>query len=98
MLKLRSMVDHNSRILEFTLDKCVLKLLRDFAVKEFFSYESLHTRKEEKLSTDELLPRGVQDSPLSYFRPTSRSSQESEGFFFPTSYIQGQVRETQGSR
>ena len=36
------------------LDKCVFKLLRDFAVEEFFSYESRNTRKEEKSSTDEL--------------------------------------------
>ena len=59
----------------------MFKLLRDFAVKELFSYESLNARKEEKLSTDELPPRGVQDSPLSFFCPTSCSSQESEGFF-----------------
>ncbi len=59
----------------------MFKLLRDFAVEEIFSYESLNARKEEKLSTDELPPRGVQDSPLNFFCPTSRSSQESEGFF-----------------
>ncbi len=58
----------------------MFKLLRDFPVEEFFSYESLNARKEEKLSTDELPPRGVQDSLLSFFCPTSRSSQESEGF------------------
>jgi hypothetical protein len=63
------------------LDKCMFKLLQDFAVKEIFSYELLNARKEEKLSTDELPPRGVQDSPLSFFCPTSRSSQESKGFF-----------------
>ncbi len=67
---------------EFTLDKCVFKLLRDFAVKEYFSYESLNTRKEEKLITDKLPRRGVQDSPLSFFCPTSHSSQESKGFFY----------------
>jgi hypothetical protein len=77
------------------LDKCVFKLLRDFAVEEMFSYELLDTRKEEKLSTEELPPRGVQDSPLSFFCPTSCSSQESEGFFLPMSYIQGQVQESQ---
>ncbi len=49
------------------LDKCMFKLLRDFAVEEMFSYESLHARKEEKLSTDELPPIEVQDSPLSFF-------------------------------
>jgi hypothetical protein len=75
----------------------MFKLLQEFAVEEFFSYELLDARKEEKLSTDELPPRGVQDSGLSFFCPTSRSSQESEGFFLPTSYIQGQVRESQGS-
>ena len=72
------MVDHNSRIRKFMLDKCVFKLLQDFAVKVIFSYESLNPRKEEKLSTDELSPRGVQDSLLSFFCPTSCSSQESE--------------------
>ncbi len=35
---------------------------------------------------------------LSFFCPTSRSSQENEGFFLPTSYIQGEVRKNQGSR
>ena len=59
----------------------MFKLLRDFAVEFFFSYELLNARKEEKLSTDELPPRGVQDSPLSFFCPTSCSNQESEGFF-----------------
>ncbi len=49
------------------LDKCVFKLLRNFAVKEFFSYESLNARKEEKLSTDELPMRRGLDSPLSFF-------------------------------
>ncbi len=63
------------------LDKCMFKLLQDFAVKEFFSHKLLNARKKEKLSTDELPPRGVQDSPLSFFCPTSRSSQEREGFF-----------------
>ncbi len=59
----------------------MFKLLQDFAIEEIFSYESLNARKEEKLSTDELPPRGVQDSPLSFFCPMSHSSQESEGFF-----------------
>jgi hypothetical protein len=47
------------------LDRCMFKLLRDFAVEEFFSYESLNARKQR--------------------------------IFLPTSYIQGQVRESQGS-
>ena len=47
------------------LNKCVFKLLRDFAVKEIFSYESLNARKQR--------------------------------IFLPMSYIQGQVRESQGS-
>jgi hypothetical protein len=59
----------------------MFKLLQDFAVEEFFSYELLNARKEEKLSTDELPPRGVQDLPLSFFCPTSRSSQEAKDFF-----------------
>ncbi len=47
------------------LDKCVFKLLRDFAIEEIISYESLNARKQR--------------------------------IFLPTSYIQGQVRESQGS-
>jgi hypothetical protein len=35
----------------------MFKLLRDFAVKEFFSYKLLNARKEEKSSTDELPTR-----------------------------------------
>jgi hypothetical protein len=65
---------------------------RDFAVEEFFSYESLHARKEENLSTDDLRPRGVQDSPLSFFCPTSHSSQESEGFFSRRATYKGKYR------
>ncbi len=45
--------------------------------KNFFSYESLNTRKEEKSSTNELRTRFA----VEFFYPTSRSSQESEGFF-----------------
>jgi hypothetical protein len=41
------------------------------------------------LSTDELPPRGVQDSPLSFFCPTSRSNQESEGFFYQRATYKG---------
>jgi hypothetical protein len=57
----------------------------------------LNARKEEKLSTNELPTRRGWDSPSSFFCPTSCSNQESIGFFLPTSYIQGQVRESQGS-
>jgi hypothetical protein len=67
----------------------VFKLLRDFTAEEFFSYQLLNVRKEEKLSTDELPPRGVQDSPLSFFCPTSHSSQESKGFFCPQATYKG---------
>jgi hypothetical protein len=74
------------------LDKCVFKLLQDFAVKEIFSYESLNARKEEKLITNELPPRGVQDSPLSFFCLTSRSNQESEGFFCRRATYKGKYR------
>ncbi len=72
----------------------MFKLLRDFAVEEIFSYEWLNARKEEKLSTDKLPPREVQDWPLSYELLKSRKRR----IFLPTSYIQGQVRESQGSR
>jgi hypothetical protein len=67
----------------------VFKLLQDFAVEEILSYESLNARKEEKLSTNELPPRGVQDSPLSFFCPTSRSSQESKGFVYRQATYKG---------
>ncbi len=55
-------------------------------------------KKEEKSSTDELPPRGVQDSPLSFFCPTSRSIQESEGFFSGELHTRAdEVRESRGS-
>ncbi len=66
--------------------------------RRIFFLQVVSRKKEEKLSTDELPTKRVQDSPLSFFCPTSRSIQESEGFFLPTSYIQGQVGESQGSR
>jgi hypothetical protein len=59
----------------------VFKLLQDFAVEEFFSYESLNAKKEEKLSTNKLPTRRGKDLPLSLFCPTSRSNQESGGLF-----------------
>jgi hypothetical protein len=71
----------------------VFKLLRDFAVEEFFSYESLNARKEEKSSTDELPTRFAVEFFLSYKLLKSRKRR----IFLPTSYIQGQVRESQGS-
>jgi hypothetical protein len=49
--------------------------------RRFFFLQVVSRKKEEKLSTDELPTRRVQDSPLSFFCPTSRSLQESEGFF-----------------
>jgi hypothetical protein len=79
------------------IDKCVFKLLRDFAIEEIFSYESLNARKEEHLSTNELPPRGVQDSPLSFFLSYESLKSRKQRIFLPTSYIQGQVRESQGS-
>jgi hypothetical protein len=51
------------------LDKCVFKLLRDFAVEEIFSYESLNARKEEKLSTDELHTRASTGKPRKLLSP-----------------------------
>ncbi len=51
------------------LDKCVFKLLQDFAVEEFFSYESLNARKEEKLSTDELHTRASTGKPRKPLSP-----------------------------
>ncbi len=59
----------------------MFKLLRDFAVKEIFSYESLNSRKEEKLSTDKLPPRGVQDLPLSFFVLRVAQVKEAKDFF-----------------
>ena len=59
----------------------MFKLLRDFAVEEFFSYESLNTRKEEKSSTDELPTRKVQDSPLSFFCPQVAQFKKAMDFF-----------------
>ncbi len=51
-------------------------------LRRIFFPTSRLTQEREKLSTDKLPPRGVQDSPLSFFCPTSCSSQESEGFFY----------------
>jgi hypothetical protein len=55
----------------------VLKLLRDFAVKEIFPTSRLtQERKKNQVPTSYL-----QDLPLSFFCPTSCSIKESEGFF-----------------
>jgi hypothetical protein len=48
------------------------------------------TQERRKISTDKLPTRRVQDSPLSFFCPTSRSIQGKQRIFLPTSYIQGQ--------
>ncbi len=75
----------------------MFKLLRDFTVEEFFSYELLNARKEEYwvptsyLQEKDKIRRRVF---LSYESLKSRKRR----IFLPTSYIQGQVRESQGSR
>jgi hypothetical protein len=63
------------------LDKCLFKLLREFAIEEIFSYELLNARKEENLSTNELPPRGVQDSPLSFFVLRVAQVKKAKDFF-----------------
>ncbi len=94
-LRLAIRLDQNSRIREFTLDKCVFKLLRDFAVEEFLSYESLDARKEEyQRATSKRSTRFAVEFFLSYKSLKSRKRR----IFLPTSYRQGQVRESQGSR
>ncbi len=56
-------------------------------------------QEREKSSTDELPPRGVRDLPLSFFCPTSRSSQESKGFFYQRATYKGSWSTgSQGSR
>jgi hypothetical protein len=74
----------------------VVQVTTRFAVKDFFSYESFHARKKKnQVPTSYLL----QDSPLSFFCPTSRSSQESEGFFFQRATYKGRWSTgSQGSR
>ncbi len=59
----------------------LFKLLRDFAVEEFFSYESLNARKEEKLSTDELPTRRGWDSPSSFFVLRVAQIEKAKDFF-----------------
>ncbi len=59
----------------------MFKLLREFAIEEIFSYKLLNARKEEKLSTDELPPRGVQDLPLSYFVLRVAEVKKAKDFF-----------------
>jgi hypothetical protein len=49
------------------------------------------------MSTDELPPREVQDLPLSFFVLRVAQVRKAKDFL-PMSYIQGQVRESQGSR
>ncbi len=55
----------------------MFKLLRDSPSKNFFSYESFHARKKK----NQVPTSYLQDSPLSFFCPTSCSIRESEGFF-----------------
>ncbi len=84
-------------ILEFTLDKCVFKLLRDLAVEEFFSYEMFNARKEEKLSTDELPTRRL-DSPSIFFVLRVAQFKKLEDFLYDELHTMAmEVRESQGS-
>jgi hypothetical protein len=61
------------------------KLLQEFAVEENFPTSRL-TQKKEKF----VYRRATYKIRRQVFCPTSCSRQESEGFFLPTSYIQGQ--------
>ncbi len=72
----------------------MFKLLRDFAVEDFFSYESHNARKEEKSSTDELpTTRFAVDYFLSYKLLESRKRR----IFLPASYMRASTG-NQGSR
>ncbi len=53
-------LDHNSRIQEFTLDKCVFKLLQDSLLRFFLSYESLKSKKAKDFFADKLHTRVVE--------------------------------------
>ncbi len=64
------LLDHNSRIREFRYKRLVVQVTTRFAVGDFFFLGVVSRKKEEKSSTIELAPRGVQDSPLSFFCPT----------------------------
>ncbi len=52
------------------LDKCVFKLLRDFAIEETFSYESLNARKRRIFFADELHTRASTGKPRKPSSPT----------------------------
>jgi hypothetical protein len=58
--------------------------------QRIFFPTSHFTQERRKISTNELPTRRVQDSPLSFFCPTSRSIQGKQRIFLPTSYVQGQ--------
>ncbi len=62
----------------------------EICCQRIFFLQIISRKKEEKSSTNELPPRGVQALPLSFFCPTSCSIQESKCFFLQTSYVQGQ--------
>ncbi len=72
-------------------------VLRNFAVEEMFSSESLNARKEKNMSTDELPTREDEIRSQVFLSYESLKSRKRR-IFLPTSYIQGQVRESQGSR
>ncbi len=94
----RSGLEHNSRISwTFLYKRLVVQVTTRFAVEEFFPTIRL-TQERENLSTDELPPRVVQDLPLSFFLSYESLKSRKRRIFLPTSYIQGQVRESQGSR
>jgi hypothetical protein len=62
------------------LDKCVFKLLRDFAVEEIFSYELLNARKRRIFFADELHTRASTGKPR---KPSSPPGLCGNGGRFP---------------
>ncbi len=89
----RTYLDHNSRIRVSSIRLSRTSYYEIRRRRIFFLRVASRKKGKNWVPTSYL-----QGSPSSFFYPTSRSNQESEGFFLPTSYIQGQVRESQGSR
>ncbi len=70
------------------LDKCVFKLLQDFTVKEFFSYESLNARKEEKLNRRANYKKRIRFA-VKFFLSYESLNSRKQRTFYTTSYLQG---------
>ncbi len=81
------------------LDKCVFKLLRDFAAEEFFSYESFNARKKKNWVPTSYVTEEYKIRRRVFFVQWVAQINKAENYLYNESPTRAnEVREIQGRR